>query len=268
MSHGEKPGFQIVLENAELDDVEKVLKDHFKQYKGKSSGNSKTEVMFDDATIMALSDNTVDVYVKVYQASTSVKINAFFDLGGIYLSGATHSEQAKAAEELMAAAGLRYYKFRTEQELKTEEISLKELEKSLDGLIKVKDRLQKSIASSERDIERSRQDIAENLTDQDRKRAEIETQKDVIIKIADAVGDEKKVAQKTLKGLERDLEKLEKSNEKLHEGIANAETSIDESRREITKNEDEQRELKQKVSDQQLTVRDVEARLAQFPKFK
>ncbi len=265
-SMGTQPAFTITLQDADLDEAEKVLKKYMKDYKGKYGGSPKSEIMVDDAEIRAMSDNTVDIYIKMYEASTDVRFSAAFDLGGAYVTSEGHPDAADAAEQVVKDYAMAYYKERTEQELDAEEDKLKDLEKELDGLIKDKDKLSKDIGSSERDIDRARQDIAENEADQDRKRAEIETQKDVIIKIADAVGDEKKEAEKTLKGLEKDLQKLEKDHEKLHEDIHDAESSIDENKREIKKNEKAQEDKKKDIDDQKKQVRDVEGRLKSFPK--
>ena len=266
MSMGTKTAFSTTLKDADLGEAEKVLKQYLKEFKGKWSGSTKSEIMLDDATIRAMSDNTVDVYIKMYEASKDVRFYAAFDLGGAFVSTESHADQAEVAARLVKDFALEYYKVRTEEELKEEEKTLKGLEKELDDLIKDKDKMKKDIGSAERDIDRARQDIAENEADQDRKRAEIETQKDVIIKIADAVGDEKKEAEKTLKGLEKELSKLEKDHEKLHEKIHDAEASIEENKRNIKKNEKEQEDKKSEIDDQKKVVREVEGRLAAFPK--
>jgi peptidoglycan hydrolase CwlO-like protein len=266
MSMGTEMAYGITLADADLGDAEKVLKKYLKEFKGKWSGSAKSEIMLDDATIRAMSDNTVDVYIKMYEASKDVRFLAAFDLGGAFVSAENFPDEAEVAMGLVKDFAMDYYKERTEQELDAAEDMLKDLEKELDGLIKDKDKMKKDIGSSERDIDRARQDISENEADQDRKRAEIETQKDVIIKIADAVGDEKKEAEKTLKGLEKDLAKLEKDHEKLHESIHDAEASIEENKRSIKKNEKEQEAKKEEIDAQRDVVREVEGRLSAFPK--
>jgi hypothetical protein len=266
MSRGERPAFTATLQDAVLDDAEKVLKDHMKDYKGKWTGNSKSEIFVDDATIKAMSDNTVDVYVKLFQASKDVKIVAFFDLGGAYVSAETHPEAAKTAEALVRDYVMHYYRVRTEQELDAAEDQLKDLEKTLDGLVKDNEKRRKDIGSQERNIERARQDIAQNETDQDRQRAEIETQKDVIVKLSGAPEDQEKDAQKTLKGMEKDLDKLEKEHEKMHQSIADAQSSISEHEREIEKAERDIKEQEKAIKAQKDAVREIESRLAAFPK--
>lgn len=268
MSKGRYHAYSLTLSNATVEEAETVLKEAFKPYKAKVTGNYKTEVFFDDAKIKALSENTVDVYVRVYQASTDVKVDAFFDLGGIFLNPKTHPEPSKMAEQMMRDYAIRYKRFQVEQELEAQEKLLAEQDKELESMIKDKESMEKTIASSERDIEKTRQEIASNDMDQQRKRAEIETQKDVIVKISDAVGDAQKVAEKTLKSLEKDLGKLEKDEEKLHESIQDQQSKIEENRRNIERNLADQESKKQNIASQKSKVSEVESRLAGFPKFK
>jgi len=268
MSKGRYHAYSLTLNNASVEDAESILREAFKSYKAKVSGNYKTEVFFDDAKIKALSDNTVDVYVRVYQASTDVKVDAFFDLGGIFLNPKTHPEQSKLAEQMMRDYAIRYKRFQVQQELAEQEKLLGEREKELESLIKDKEGIEKTIASAERDIEKTRQEIASNDMDQQRKRAEIETQKDVIVKISDAVGDEKKVAEKTLKTLEKDLEKLEKDEEKMHQSIQDQQSKIEENRRNIERNLADQEAKKQNIAAQKSKVSEVQSRLSGYPTFK
>lgn len=268
MSKGKLPAYSVILPQANLDDVEKILKDVYKDYKAKATGNAKTEVFFDDAKISALSDNTIDVYVRLYNLSQDVKVDAFFDLGGIYLNPKTHPAQSATAQQMMSDFATRYERYRVEQELKAEQDKLSEREKELESLIKEKEKMAKSISASERDIEKVRQDISTNDMEQTRKRSEIETQKDVILKISNAVGDEKKVAEKTLKDLEKDLEKLEKEEEKMYKSIEDQQSSIDENMRNIDKNLMAQTEKRSEIEQQKATVQEVQTKLMAVPRVK
>lgn len=266
MSKGKYPSYMIVLNSANLDDVEKILKDKYKDYKPKTSGDAKTEVFFDNASIKALSDNTVDVYVRLIQVSQDVKVEAFFDLGGIFLNPKTHPAQSKVAEQMMTDFATKYERYRVEQELKAAESVLSDKEKEMESLIKDKEKMEKSIASSDRTIEKSRQEIAANDMEKQRKRAEIETQKDVIVKMSEAIGDEKKVAEKTLKSLEKELEKLEKEETNLHKSIEGEQSSIEENKRNIEKNLGDQKEKQREVEQQKSAVQDIKTRLMSIPK--
>jgi len=268
MSKGRYHAYSLTLSNATVEDAESILREAFKPYKAKVTGNYKTEVFFDDAKIKAMSENTVDIYVRVYQASTDVKVDAFFDLGGIFLNPQTHPEQSKLAAQMMRDYAIRYKRFQVQQELDQQKKLFAEQEKELESMIKEKEGMEKSIASSDRGIEKTRQTIASNDMDQQRKRAEIETQKDVIIKISDAVGEEKKVAEKTLKTLEKDLEKLEKDEEKLHESIQDQQSKIEENRRNIERNLTDQSSKKQNIEAQKSKVSEVQSRLSGYPTFK
>ncbi len=269
MSKGRYHAFSIVLPDAVLDDTESILKEAFKGYKAKKvSGSAKTEVFFDDAKIKALSDNTVDVYVRLYQVSQDVKVDAFFDLGGIFLNPRTHAAQSAIAEQILMDYATRYKRFQVETELKEQQKILTTKESEFSSLTKDKAKMDKSIASMERDIEKQRMAISANNMDQQRKRAEIESQKDMLVKMSGAVGKEKSVAEKTLKGLEKDLAKLQKEEEKLHSSIQDQVSKIEENKRNIQRNEADQKAKQSEVEQQKAVIKEVEERLAKIPRIK
>ncbi len=268
MSKGRFHAYSITLPGAILDDAESILKTAFKEYKAKANGNTKTELFFDDATIKALSENAVDIYVRMFQASRDVKVDVFFDLGGIFLNPKTHPQQSKLAEQILLDYAVRYKRFQVETELKDQEKILGEREKELESLIKDKDNMEKSIQNSEREIEKSRQEIASNEMDQQRKSAEIATQKDVIVKISSAAGDEKKLAEKTLKSLEKELKGLQADEDKLYSSTQDEEGEIKENRRNIETNLADQETKRREIEKQKLIVSEVQTRLALIPEFK
>ena len=132
MTRGEQPAFVLLAENGNVKDVEKEMRKAFKEYKGKVEGNSKDEVVFVDITIKSLSDNTIDVYAKMYEVGDDLKVNAFFDMGGEFLSRESDPDKADVVVDIMENLGLRYQKTLVEAELKEEEKELKDL----GGLIK------------------------------------------------------------------------------------------------------------------------------------
>jgi predicted nucleic acid-binding Zn-ribbon protein len=268
MSRGKQHAYSVLLPGATTDDAEDVLEAAFKSYKGKVSGSNKTELLFDNANIKALSENTVDVYVRLYQVAADVKADVFFDLGGIFLNPRTHPQQSEAAEKILQDYAQRYKRFQIEQELEAKSKVLDEREKELDALVKEKDKMEKSIASAERSIEKARKEISVNNIEQDRKKAEIEAQKAAIASMSVTMGDAKEEAEKTLKGLEKEWTKLRKDEEKLHKGIDSAENSIAESRRNIEQNKKDQDLKRKEVEAQKSVVREVEGRLSDMPRFK
>lgn len=268
MTRGEQPAFVLLAENGDMKDVEKEMRKAFKEYKGKVEGNSKDEIVFVDVTIKSISDNALDIYVKMYEVGEDVKVNAFFDMGGEFLTREAQPEQADIVVDIMENLGLRYQKTLVEAELKDEEKTLKDLEKDLSGLIKDNEKMFSGITAAERDIEKLERDIVDNKVDQENQRAMITQQKEVVNSLENALGDEKKVSEKTLKDLEKELEKLEKDNEKMHKKIESNESDIAQAERDIEKNQDEQVDKRKEISDQEDVVKEVEKRLKAFPKFK
>jgi hypothetical protein len=146
--------------------VEKEFKDLLKSYKGKV--NTKKGVMFgDDLVISSISDNTVDVYATFKDTKNGeVEVLVGFDLGGAFISSATHPEQFSRASEI-----IRDFSFNiTEQAfaviVKEEEKNLEKFTKdyekvvsSKEGLEKDNEDYKKQIESNEKEIEKLSKDI-------------------------------------------------------------------------------------------------------------
>ena len=169
MTRGEQPAFVLLAENGNVKDVEKEMRKAFKEYKGKVEGNSKDEVVFVDITIKSLSDNTIDVYAKMYEVGDDLKVNAFFDMGGEFLSRESDPDKADVVVDIMENLGLRYQKTLVEAELKEEEKELKDL----GGLIKDNEKMFSGITAAKRDIEK-------NQDEQVDKQKEISDQESVV----------------------------------------------------------------------------------------
>jgi myosin heavy subunit len=266
MSRGENHAFVMMVSGGEPKDVEKEIRKAFKGYKAKVDGNYKEEILFDDANIKSISDNTIDLYLRLDQISTDVKLVAFFDLGGIYLSSETHESETEIAMTILEDFGMQYQRLLVERKLAAEEDVLKDMEKSLEKMIKDEEKKIDDIKKAERDIERTKTDIQTNLVDQERKDNDIDTQKDVIRNMADALGDdEKKEAEKTLKGLEKEADKLDKDNEKMHKKIQDMDNEIEDNDRAIDKLREEQEKKRDEIFEQKEVVSKVRDHLGEFP---
>ena len=264
MSQGFKNGYSVVLPTESLKDVEKELRKRFATYKGKVSGNSKTEIFFDDANIKALSENTTDVYVKLFEVANGIKLNVFYDLGGTYLNSAEHSEKSEQAKGMLRNVAIEVQRGMVEERLKDEEKKLEKRNDELKSLIKDNEKYHDKISQAERDIERLKKDIADNELDQERSREDIQRQKDVVSKIEDALGPEKEMAEKTLKNLEKDKKKLIKDNEKMHQKIEDNENDIAQAERDIETNLKDQEKKKVEIEEQKEVVTSVQLSLSRI----
>lgn len=176
MSEGTFNSLTIVLPEGSEKDAPKEWIKYFKKY-GKTKKNRKTDEYFsDDAQILGMSDNTVDVYTK-FNGNT---MTVWFNLGGAYLSSMEHPDGFATGEQLLMDYGLHLQILAVEDELKAEEKALKDLESDREKLVKNKETLEQNIEDWKAKIAQAEADIEQNISDQAAKKNEIGEQKTLI----------------------------------------------------------------------------------------
>lgn len=176
MSAGTFNSLTIVLPEGSEKEAPKEWVKFFKKY-GKTKKNRKTDEYFtDNAEILGMSNNSVDVYTK-FNGNT---MTVWFDLGGAYLSSFDHSEGYAIGEQVLMDFGLHLQILMVEDELKEEEKTLKNLESDHEKLVKNKATLEKNIEDWKAKIAQAEADIEKNISDQEAKTNEIGQQKTVI----------------------------------------------------------------------------------------
>lgn len=176
MSAGTFNSLTIVLPEGSDKDAAKEWIKFFKKY-GKTKKNRKTDEYFtDNAEILGMSNNSVDVYAK-FNGNT---MTVWFDLGGAYLSSYEHPDGYALGEQILMDFGLHLQILMVEEEIKAEEKTLKNLEAEHEKLVKNKATLEKNIEDWKAKIAQAEADIEQNISDQESKTNEIGQQKTVI----------------------------------------------------------------------------------------
>ncbi len=179
MSIGTFNSLTIVLPEGSEKDAAKEWVKFFKEY-GKTKKNRKTDEYFtDNAEILGMSSNSVDVYAK-FDGNT---MTAWFDLGGAYLSSNRHPEGYALGEQILMDFGLHLKIVMVEEEVKAEEKTLKDLEADHERLVKDKATLEKNIEDWKAKIAQAEMDIEQNISDQKAKTNEIGQQMTIIEQI-------------------------------------------------------------------------------------
>jgi predicted nucleic acid-binding Zn-ribbon protein len=265
LEKGTFPSFDIILKDVSIKDVDKILRGNYKDQKAKVSGSYKSELFIEDIQMGDISELPIDVYMKLMEMNKDVKISTLYEIdSAVFISSATHPELASLVEKRLIRLGLKVEKYKVEEELKAANDVLKSMEGDLKGLRKDNDKMHEKISGNEREIDRTKGDIRMNLGDQERKREEINTQKDHIGGINPALEDEVKFAEKNLKSFESELKKQEKENEKMHKSIEKMESEIRDTEREIDKNLDEQKGKNREIDSQNDIIKEIESRLRKF----
>jgi ribosomal protein S4 len=169
----------VIIKDATADDVKKAWKKQLKDLKGKVT--DKTIIFGDDCQAKSMGDNTFDVYSMVEDlGQQGIRLVAAFNLGGAYLSTASHPEKYPAAEQIMKQFALEQAKAVIKNEIDVSEKILRGFEKDLSGLEKDKEKLEKDIEDYEKKIEEAKAAIEQNVSAQANKKTEIEGMKAVI----------------------------------------------------------------------------------------
>lgn len=148
----------------------------FKKY-GNTKKNRKTDEYFtDDAKILGMNDNSVDVYAK-FEGNT---MSVWFNLSEAYLSSAEHLDGYAMGEQILMDFGLHLKVLLVEEEIKTEGKSLTKLENDLAKLEKNKTTLERNIEDWKAKIAQAEIDVEQTKEDQETKITEVEQQKSLL----------------------------------------------------------------------------------------
>lgn len=197
MSQGTHNALVLDLPGANAKDVAKLWGSFVKEFKGKTQTDRKTgETFTDDATIKSISENTLDLYVRVLSKGTSgCELQLWINVGLDYLNSGKYPAQYGQAEDILKRFTNLASLSMMESELKAQQKRLKDLEKQLGDLVKIKGNTEKSInknreaiAKLEAEIRQYESALVQNANDQGNKQGEIDTQKAVIDNIEKRIG--------------------------------------------------------------------------------
>ncbi len=185
MSLGTNNSFVLQVDSLGAKEVEKLWLDFLKENNiRKPEKDRKTgEIFGDNASLPALSANTVDVYSTVNERGTGAEVVVWFDLGGAYLSSYDHADKIPSLQSWMDGF-LRNTRIRkVEIELEGQESVLKELNKEFSKLQKEQENLEKTILDAEKKIQEAKKDLEVNASAQKTRTMEIENQQKVVERV-------------------------------------------------------------------------------------
>jgi hypothetical protein len=178
LSVGSVNTLTVTVYGMSYDDAEKAWKKQLKDING--DVKVKKEVFADDCLIKDMSENTFDVYAMLKEVDNGVKVIAAYDLGGAYLSAASHKEYFAKISKMMYDFGVEQTKEAIGSDIKVAEDDLKESEKAKEDLEKDIKKLEKDIEDYKQKIEDSKKAIEDNKSGIETKKTEIESKKEVI----------------------------------------------------------------------------------------
>lgn len=186
MSAGSQPGITVYIANVSEDNVEDAIEEVTKPYKGKETKIRKSDEFYlDNATIEQISPNTIDIHQVVAKDGNGYNYTAFFNLGGLFLDNAYSPEKFQYATNIVKSIAVKATELHMDEVLESENKVLEGLENDKVKLAKGSEKLEKNIKKAKDLIKDSEDEIKENAKVMASKTAEIETQRQKLIKLQD-----------------------------------------------------------------------------------
>jgi len=182
MTQGVNNSLTISIPDADDQMVEKLWKKYMKTHGSKAKKIKKSEEWLSSkADIAGIGGSkSVNVYATFEQSGSTVRMTAWFDMDGDYLSSTDHPERYAAGEDFLNDFELQVYKEGVKAEIKTEENNLKKIESELKKLKKNNSRYHKEIKNAKEKIAKMEANIEDNLQEQEEANTKIEAQKKIV----------------------------------------------------------------------------------------
>ncbi|MCO5247802.1 MAG: hypothetical protein M9887_02470 [Chitinophagales bacterium] len=262
ISQGEQTGLEVFIPEVSLKTVQSTLSKWTKSNKGKYIASKKSEEIFQDNVMLTdVSDNTVDMYTYLSPENGGVKLKTFVDLGGAFLSSASHPEAFQAMGKELEDFARNMLIAKVNTDISNEEKALKKLQSDLKSLESQNDKFHKDIAKNQDNIQKQELAMKQNELDQKSKEEQINIQQQIVLEtrakrnsmsstLDDAskklLDGQVKTEEKSLKKFQDQLKKLKSQYSSSAKSIQNSKTIISQRERDITKNEsDHETKLKQ-----------------------
>lgn len=266
MTKGTEPSFTITLPGAKLKDIETLWGKYVTRGTKEKIQNNKGEWTIIGAVERNISPSPFFIYATMLETIKGVNLTTFFSEQDVFMGPETASEDKILAIKKYLYDFANIVKIgQVKTEISTEEKVLSDLEKEMKSFQKDFDKSDKNASASKRTIEKNEAEIKRIEREIELKNGQIAQQKDVILKLANALGDEKKVADKTLKGLEKDKTNLYKQKEKMAKEIDKCKAAIREEERSQNKIKDQKASLQSKIDEQNNKLSGLKDKLASIP---
>ena len=211
-----------------------------------------------------IANDSIDIHSYVKEYAGHIVLAASFKLKGQYISKQSTEEVFYPTKNYVRNFAIEQYKKAVKKELKEEQKKYDKFDYDLKLLLKANDVLQDANKQAKRDILKNKDLITLNEMDQSSKVLQIQSQKELIYKLVNSVGNEQKDAKKILKQIELDFKKLQNKKSILFNKIDVLESKIRLNNRNIEENEKQQRFLKLDKDDQEYIVKKIEKKLGRI----
>lgn len=250
-SKGDKPGFRMFIPQTDEKAVADKWASYNKNFKAKPKfDKAQFEYFSDDALIPQVSQNTIDIYVKMLPKDGGILFSAAFDLGGIYISSKNTPDKFLTAENILSKFYVELAYETIQKQFEANQAKIKELENANKSLEADMERIKGTVALSEGIINNEMKAIENNELQQ--------VNIDKTLKEKELVLIEKKkvIAEFSLPNIEKEIKTIEITAKK-------NQTEQERAEREIVKKEEQIKLLKDEIIALQSSFKEKTALLEQ-----
>lgn len=266
MTKGTQPAFIFNLPGAKLKEIETLWGRYVSRGTKEKIQNNKGEWTMIGAVERNISPSPFFVYATMLETTQGVRMTTFFAEQDVFWAPGTATDEKILAVKKYLNDFANIIKIeQVKAELENEQKVLKGLESNFKSLQKEFDKSEKKASESKRKIEKNEAEIRRIDREIELKNGQIAQQKDVILKLTNALGDEKKVAQKTLKGLEKDKSNLYKQKEKMAKEIDKCKADIRNEERTQDKMNGQIKAAQAEIDKQDAKVKGIQDKLNAIP---
>ena len=247
---GRLPGLSVLIPEV---NYEKTLKNWTKELQSGTKSKLITEnneMTIFGAKLKDLSINPVNVYSKIMNLDSAIKINVAFELKkDVFIERTTSETDLTKAKLYLKEFAKSQYLDLAKDQADAEDKKLRELERELSSLEKEKTRLQKTIESENTNIVTEKDNITIQNNELTTVSAELIDQNKQLLSIEE--GTTKKEKTDYINGLEKRKKKVQNSIESSQNRINKSNNEIDKANAEIPRNEKMQEQVNDKIQKQQ-----------------
>ncbi|WP_157637938.1 hypothetical protein [Flexithrix dorotheae] len=257
ISKGEANGFAVYIPQAHRKDVEKAWSKDIRVDTKSKVVEKDGEFFIEGTNIDRLSANPINVFSRIIEMDSGVKVHAFFEVDSTFLSSEIDEEKATVAKKIVAEFASDAYTFAVQEELEEEEKKLKNLNNDLKKLVNENEKMHKTIAMNNSDIDALNADLDQN-------KLKLDPNHGKTVAVYDENGREidRAPAPSEVKKIDADLKKeIDKEAKKIHKKIFKLESEIREAERNIPVNLQEQEEKKSEIEAQEMVIEKVMQKL-------
>lgn len=260
-SIGEVSSFVTFIPQANFSQVVKDWDKYLSKDTKEKTFEQEGEIIILNKEYEKISPNPLNIYSYLKEYDGELLLVCAIQIGEEFVSREMDEEIYIPAKKFVRDFAVEAYQQAVAEELKEAEKELKKMEGQKTSLLSSRESIFFQINQYERNIITKKDEITLNKMDQSSKVIQLQAQKELVLKLANAGEEEKDEAEKIVKELEKDFKKLQKQNEGLHQDIDNNESYIRQSEIDLASVEGEIKFLQLDIDDQTYKVRKIQEKL-------